>query len=231
MTHPLRPRLALRPDLTECTLEDRVLMAYSPSVPPVIWTTSGFIVLSVPPGLSSALNNSPGSGGSSGGNMPTSFNISGFGPSSLTIGNSTGYPSLNPSGGAGSSNVGGGGGGGGGGSNSSPTPNPSNNGAFGGAFSSGYNTSLDSSNNYGMSTSPVGSIPVHTYADRTEEVAPLPEDSSGALAGANRGRGIMGAPTSGPGGQGSIINLWNNLLGKKPTRTTPQPSGSSLINP
>jgi hypothetical protein len=203
-------------------------MAYDPSVPPVLWTTSGFIVLSVPPGLSSALNNSPGSGGSSGGNMPTSFNISGFGPSSLTIGNSTGYPSLNPSGGAGSSNVGGGGGGGGGGgSNSSPTPNPSNNSAFGGAFSSGYNTSLDSSNKYGMSTSPVGSIPLQTYTYHSEEVPPLPQDSSGALTLPNQSGGIMGAPTSGPG-IGVQGPLWNNLLGK-PARKTPQPSGS--VNP
>lgn len=224
MTHPMRQRFALRPDLNECVLEGRSMLAYSPTVPGMIWTQSGLIVLSNPPGFLSFIG--PGSSGgssgnSSGGNIPTSFNISGFGPTSITIGNSTGYPGLNPSGAASSSLIGGGGGGSG--SDNSPTPNASKAAAFGGAFSSGYNTSLNSSNNYGMSSSPVGAIPVHTFANG-EQVTPVNQDNSGTVAGVGQDGGVQGAPNTfghGNGGQGPITNLWNNLLRKRTARTPP----------
>jgi hypothetical protein len=216
-------RLAFHPDLNECLLEERLLLAYSPSIPGTIFTTGGYIILTTPPGLSSNLStmssNSPGSGGSpggNGGNMPTSFNISGFGPSSFTIGNVTGYPAL--AGGAGSSRGGSGsisigsgandstGGGGGSGTFSNFS-------GYSSSFSSGYNFGLSSANSFGMQTNPLGSVPVHSYGnlssvqdamsqvgnvDQTQAQATT--DANAPLLGPTSASGMSQSPSLGPAG-------------------------------
>lgn len=234
----MNPRHALHPDLAECMLEDRCPLAYSPNIAGFILTTSGYVILSVPPGLSSALNsssNGPGSSGGAGGNVPSSFNISGFGPSSFTIGNVTGFPSLN-AGQATTAGVSGGGGGSGGAGNSSGGGNgggggpgtTSNFSGYGGSISSGYNTALNSANNYGMSGTTVGSVPVHTYDNGT--VAQAPAQGQGQGQAQRRGQDDPNAGSTTPN-----PNLWDSLFKKKPGGASPapmpMPGGPSLFNP
>jgi hypothetical protein len=95
-----------KPDLANAVLEDRTLMAYSPFVPPLMLTTGGYIALMTPPGLSANLNMMGGAGsagaiGGGGGNMGTSFYITGFGTSTLAVGNATGFAGVGLSGGGG----------------------------------------------------------------------------------------------------------------------------------
>ena len=212
-------RHELHPDLNHCVLEDRCLLAYSAGVPPLILTTSGYIVLTTPPGLSSALGSNPsGGGGSGGGNVATSFNISGFGPSSLAIGNATGLPALS----AGANRSASAQRGGGGGSNSegganAPAPTESRFNGYAATISSGYNTSLDISSNYGMSTSSVGAIPVRNYADRAEQPKPIenPTNTPPVTSGPYRSKGgLMTAPNLVPGVDisGPGVNPSKNLL-------------------
>jgi hypothetical protein len=217
-------------------LEDRALLAYSPNIAPMILTTGGFIVLSTPPGLSSALNttgsNSPGSGsggfGGNGGNMPTSFNIAGFGPSSLAIGNVTGFPSLNLNSGSGSggfafANFGGavGSGANASGSNgASPTTGSgtfSNFAAYGSSFSSGYSFGLSVTNNFGMTSTTLGSVPVHTYDNGTAGQPEQPPGQGQDGTEANRNNVLQSPPPLGPAAQGPATGPGNNLLRRLPT--------------
>ncbi len=214
---------AFSPDLRPCTLEDRVLPAYSPAVAPLILTTGGYVVLSNPPGLNSALGSQGSanySGGGSGGNVPTSFNISGFGPSSFAIGNSTGFPSLNSLSGGGSTaggvglqtTVGSGANtpGGGAGTSSGLAAN-------GTTVSSGYNTGLSGSNAYGTSsTSTVGSVPVHTFDTGATGVSGTGNSASTSpSAPTNAANGGNAGSTGGNAGQGATSNYQNSLLGQK----------------
>ena len=234
MTHPMRSRLALRPDLNECVLEGRCLLAYSPTFPTMVWTQGGLVVPSSPPGYLSFGGPGSGPGGSSsvggsGGNLATSFNLLGFGTNSVAIGNSTGFASTALAAAA-RQGLGGGGGGGGGG-DSSPAPAPSRNLGYGAVVGSGGGSSLGAGNNYGygMSTSPVGSVPVHTFANN-EPVAPANQNNASQTAATQPNRGTPGAPTSGP-----VMYLWRNLLNKKTgprfLNPSPTPSSSSLGNP
>lgn len=209
-----------RPDLNACLLEDRTLLAYTPVLAPVLLTTGGYVILSTPPGLSSALNSSNGGGpgGSSGnsGNIPSSFNIAGFGPSSFAIGNSVGFASLSGGRGAtrsggptitvgsGANEVGGGGGGSPGGSR-----------GYGSSFSAGSNFGLSSANSYGMESSPVGSISAYASTPGGgSEIAPANQT------GANSGTGTMGDSPSAtlpatPAASQGPVNDGSNLIGKR----------------
>jgi len=218
---------AFLPDLRPCTLEARVLPAYSPFVAPLILTTGGYVVLSNPPGLNSALGNFGGaasySGGGAGGNIPTSFNISGFGPSSFAIGNSTGFPSLNSTAGGGSTaggvglqtTVGSGANTPGGGGGVSGSGTSSGLAANGTTVSSGYNTGLSGSNAYGTSsTSTVGSVPVHTYDTGVSGNGNTGSNSPSAPT--NAGNGGNAGTNGGNAGQGPTSNYQNSLLGQRP---------------
>jgi hypothetical protein len=94
--------LMFRPDLTNCILEDRVLLAIA-NLGLIVLTTSGLSLITPFPGASSSASGSLGSNGSGGGSaasvsglpQPTSFYITGSsGMSSLKPGNLTGLPSL-----------------------------------------------------------------------------------------------------------------------------------------
>jgi len=160
---------ALRPDLDNCVLEDRALMAGYVWVPlPFMQvTTSNQIAVS---GFS--MGGGPGSSGGSnpGANayylrMGINTNVYGLvGQSSVVVpsGFALTLSSVTPAGAGAAGNVGisvGSGANAGGGGSGAPNLVP----GYSGSFSSGYGTSLNPSNNYGVSASPVGSIPVQTY--------------------------------------------------------------------
>jgi hypothetical protein len=69
----------------------------------------------------------------------------------------------------------------------------------------------------------VGSIPVHTYADRGEETVPQPApeyNAPVAIPGMNQNGGSLGGTP-----------LWNNLIGKPPGRSTLTPGMPGQSNP
>jgi len=91
-----------RPDLTDCILEDRFLLA-TPNLGVIILTQSGFALITPFPGANTSAAGSLGSSGPSGGSaspvsgvlIPTGLYITGSGGiSSLRPGNITGVPSL-----------------------------------------------------------------------------------------------------------------------------------------
>jgi len=91
-----------RPDLTDCILEDRFLLA-TPNLGIIILTQSGFALITPFPGANTSAAGSLGSSGPGGGSaspvsgvaIPTSLYVTGNGGiSSLRPGNITGVPSL-----------------------------------------------------------------------------------------------------------------------------------------
>src|SRR4051794_10373733 len=99
----MNSHLVFRPDLTDCILEDRSLLA-TPNLGILILTQSGYALITPFPGAnSSAAGSLGGSGGSSGSAngvsgvpIPTSLFVTGSGGiSSLRPGNITGISSLN----------------------------------------------------------------------------------------------------------------------------------------
>ena len=97
----MNSRLMFRPDLNECLLEDRPLMAIA-NFGIILLTTSGLSLVTPFPGASSSASGSLGSSSSGGGSsasvsglpIPTSLYITGGGGiSSLKPGNITGNPS------------------------------------------------------------------------------------------------------------------------------------------
>ena len=230
-------RLALHPDLTDCELEDRTLMAYSASLPGLVFTTFGYVIITTPPGLNSNLNSissssSAGSSGSSGGNISSGYGIAGFGPTSYAIGNAVGVIPAGAGGGSGlgspvsiAAQVGSGANGSGSSAGGTTTPGGAAVG-YGGAVSSGYNTGLNSTNNFGMTATPVGAVPVHTYAGGGDSVTPATEGGTGATPnlpaanspgmGTTDSSGMMGGTTgTGTSSMGpSSSSMGNRLLGK-----------------
>ena len=102
----MNSRLMFRPDLADCVLEDRPLLAIA-NLGLIVITTSGLALITPFPGASSSASGSLGSGGGSSGAAaavsglptPTSMYITGTGGlSSLKPGNITGLPSLNAAG-------------------------------------------------------------------------------------------------------------------------------------
>jgi hypothetical protein len=176
----MNPRHALRPDLTQCLLEDRALLALPIGLmPSQLLATASNNSLIVPgfgsPGSGSGGGTAPGPSffylliGSTGGSGLVGSRLGGgvsvFGMSS-TIGSAI---NVGITVGSGASAGGGGGGGVGGLSNFS---------GFGGSISSGYNFALNSSNNFGMSGTAVGSIVAHNYDRGPVSRAPMDQDSS-----------------------------------------------------
>lgn len=208
-------RLALRPDLNECVLEERRLLAApglsaSPFIPSSAFSPS-FIVpgFSVGSGSIGGQATYPGPsyfyillGSSAGGTVGNSV-VSG-GRSVYGLGTVLGLPSVaGPTIGSGANSSGGRGGGG----------TFSNFSGYGGSFSSGYNFGLSSANNFGMSATPLGSIPVHTFGQGTVGGArndPPPQQ-------------VM--PVAVPGGNAPGAVGGDNLLGKNLGSSAPLING------
>lgn len=204
-------RLAFRPDLDECALEERALLALPGLGFPQFIPSSGSSPAFVVSGFSTP-GGSPGSGGS---NPP--------GPQFyyLFVGVASG------------STMGGAGTGGGtsiyNGGNTNPAPTltvgPASNGAqsggggsgYGASISSGYNTALNSANSYGMTTTPVGSITAHTYGNTLPDATTTAADDT---ADSNRmnmdqANNAANAPTSSGAVKGVNPSPDINLLKKK----------------
>lgn len=158
---------ALRPNLDDCVLEDRALMAG------YVWMPLPFMPITTSNQISVSGFSMGGGPGSSGGSMPGAsayylrmgINTNVYGlvgqnsivvPSGFALSLSSVVPPGAGAAGNGSISVGSGANAGGSGVSGLVQ-------GYGGAFSSGYSTSLNNTNNYGISTSPVGSIPVQTY--------------------------------------------------------------------
>ncbi len=238
----MRDRLALRPDLNECTLEDRCLL-YAPGLSnaflPINSTTNQISV----PGTNS-------SGGSGGGNNvkpgPTFYYVTvgvsfGSGFAGVSPGSTVSIYSVRS---LASTSGGGGGGSSGGGASSSPTSSTRfgtdpNLGGYSSSFSSGYNFSLGPSNNYGMTSNIVGSVPVHTYGGGGDiQEAPEHQDSTAGSTSTRNQSPINGGTPSLPGilapGVGTLgpgSNLWKSLLGKPPGLPTTMPTGPDRNKP
>jgi len=173
----MNSRLALRPDLMECELEDRALLAVPIGLMPSQFIPNGsnnsFVVAgTVAPG-SSAAASAPGPSyfylllGSNGGtglvgsriggsvsvyglNSPTNAPIS----VALVVGSGA-----NAGGSSGSGTLG-------------------NFSGYGGNISSGYNFALNITNNYGMSATAIGSVPLHSYDNGPVARSPVNQDTS-----------------------------------------------------
>ena len=88
---------AFRPKLADAVLEDRTLLTYDPSLPPLVLTTNGYGVFTVPLVLNAYLGTLSGAAvGASGGNMSTAYFIYGFGANVISIGNPIGYSFKGP---------------------------------------------------------------------------------------------------------------------------------------
>jgi|GEM_PF-3142595 len=182
----MRSRRDQHPDLNECALEDRILLA-APSQTP-----SQFLAMNsgqlVAPGGSGAGGSSGGSSGNSVYPGPLFYNYNpvnnlnafavlgavtggavtnGSGSSVFSIGLSNSVngtaSQLSSSAARTMSSGGGGGGDSGGGGNGTGGRAANPNSGFGGSFSSGFSFALNSANNFGMGTAALGSVPVHTF--------------------------------------------------------------------
>lgn len=179
---PMTAKHALHPDLSHCVLEDRTLLAG------YVWMPMPFIPINTATNSMVMTGFSAGSGGASTGSTVNpganayylmygiNTNLYGLvGQSSVVVpgGYALSLSVLTPSGAAPSANltatVGSG-------PNSAGNPGGSGGSAlvtgYSGSFSSGYSTSLNNTNNYGATLSPVGSIPVNTYGGDRSAPAP-----------------------------------------------------------
>ena len=196
----MNPRHALRPDLEACELEDRVLL-FAPGL-----FSSGFLPSTTSSAslIVSGFQNPGGSGGSTifpgpsffyllvGGNGSSGGLSNGTGSAGVSVYGATtnnGFVTVSVSGaGAGSST-----------GSSAPTGGVAGTVGYSSSVSSGYSTALTSTNNYGVSTSPVGSIPVHSFDTGSGTPVTSTDPNS---------------PSSMPGNStpDSNTELWNTLL-------------------
>ncbi|MBV8314497.1 MAG: hypothetical protein JOZ53_06130 [Planctomycetaceae bacterium] len=232
-------RPVLRPDLNACALEDRCL-------PAPLSLVNSFLSFNLVTNQMVVPGTSPSSGGGGGNSSypgPSFYFVTvGLSVNNGSSGGSTGsLLSVFQFNGTLLGTLGGGGGGGGGGSPASPngtsgSGGTSNVGGYSSSFSSGYNTSLGATNNYGMGTSTLGTIPVHTYGGGGDvQDAPGfqggtgPSAPSNSSSNPNPSQGIGGLPSATPGvntiGPAATLNLWKNLLGKSPAIPTMMPTG------
>ncbi len=218
-------RLSLRPDLDECVLEDRLLLyagpgLYASQFIPTAGSTPSFVVS----GFQQS-NSSPGSTGSTspgpqfffisvGLNSLANGGVRAGGTSAVfqppqalptlqgaTIGSIPGATGSSSSSGGVSSAAGGGGGG------SSTTV------GYGGAISSGYNTSLNSSNNFGMGTTAVGSIAAHVSG--TSDQLTETQAASASTTSPSTGQENAGDPNAPPSNPApGLFSPQDRLLGK-----------------
>jgi len=233
-------RLAFRPNLVDCILEERVAPAIA-NLGLIILTTSGFSLIIPFPGANTSAAGSLGSSGPSGGTasavsgvtIPTSLYITGSnGISSLRPGNITGVPSL-AAGAAGS-------GGlsisiqvGSGADSADSSGGPTNSISAGGATNNtvGLSTVADPTQRPAMTTigttSPGSSSPVlppgQSYRDSAPVAAasPLnvvPQSTTAGPGGGGMGGSMynpnpqLGAPTLGPSNRGGMNNPFPGSL-------------------
>jgi len=204
-------KLAVRPDLNECLLEDRTLLYAGPGlyasqfIPSAGLTpsfvVSGFQVGSGSPGSGGATSPGPqffylqiGISSASNGGVRLGGSFSIFNPPQAlptlqgpTIGSVPG------SGGAGGI---------------------SNTSGYGGAISSGYNTALNSANNFGMGTTAVGSVTAHVSGttDQLTEAQASNANSTSPSTAANQDTNAT--PTTPQNGGQSLLTPLDRLLGK-----------------
>lgn len=206
-----------RPDLSECLLEARFLPAFAPGLGPPQFlpeTTTNSIIVSGFGGLGSG----PGSGGvypgprfyyillgaNAGGGFPGAT-VSVFG---MGNGNGASTPA------AASSSAGAGSGGGGRGGASTTA-------GYGSSFSSGYNFGVGAQNGFGMTSTTLGSVPVHTYDNGTVEESrnTRPSDRETSDQGMDGENSLaIGADTRGAG-TNPADPFGSRLLKRKKTRT------------
>lgn len=204
-------RHALQPDLTQCVLEDRALMA-------IIGLTSPQFI---PNGSNNSFNvpgtSAPGTGsqslypgptyyylliGSNGNNAIAGSRIGGaVSVYGLTTSSSTVGVPLTVGSGANDAHATGAG-------------TFRNFGGFGGNISSGYNFALNITNNYGMSGTAIGSVAPHTYDHGPVERSQSPADNADKPPAPNEAQSVPAVPlidtTKSPLVPG--INRGNNLL-------------------
>jgi len=209
-------KLALRPDLEECQLEDRTLLYAGPGLyASQFLPSSGFSPSFVVSGFSQG--GGPGSGGSTSPG-PQFFYLS-LGLSSLSNGGvrlggsfsiynpPQALPTLQ---GPTIGSVPGSGGAGG----------ISNTSGYGGAISSGYNTSLSSSNNFGMGGTAVGSVVAHV-SGTTDQLMESQDGNASSSSASNSNSTAAGQDAANPApstpsqsaGQ-SLLSPLDRLLGK-----------------
>jgi hypothetical protein len=218
-------RHEFRPDLNECTLEDRFLPALPPGLAP-----SPFLA------VNSASNQmvSPGSVVSTGAAVtgsslnagPTFFyirlgvSLSGFGLAGSSIGGTVSIFGLNTNLTASGTGGGGGGGKGAGGGSSTGTGGFRSFGGYGASFSSGYSFALSGLNNYGMSSTAgvpptLGSVPVHTFSGGGDAVGTLSNMGSVPVRTYGGGGEVVDDSLSNPDGS-SNARLGNQNAGSAP---------------
>jgi len=215
----MTPRHEIRPDLTECALEDRFLPAVPGLLPPQFLapsgTNTGFIVAGLGQGDSFGnsgafsfpgpdfLHLSVGIGPGGAGGPALAMSSGFFGGFSIfgTFNAGTGLGAVSaalPGSGATGAN----------GPLTPPATTPLVY-AYGGSFSSGYNFGLGSTNGYGMSATPVGAIIPHLYeSDTFLETAPgqatggetTPGGATGGGTTLDQGPGTPGTRTTPSGG-------------------------------
>jgi hypothetical protein len=236
--HAMRRDNQFHPDLTDCVLEDRCLLALPPGLAPspfmpVNSTTNQMIPLG---------SSVTGGGGGPVSPGPTFFyirlgvNLGGFGVAGSSLGGTVSIFGLNTR----PTALGGGGGGGGGGGSVGPAR--SGGGilrGFGSSFSSGFSFALSSLNNFGMNSVTgasltLGTVPVHSYGgggDLMDDAPANPNDPRNPAPG-NQDPYAGPAPLPGPvdGGQGPNVNLSNRLLGKTRNAAAPPMSGPTPAN-
>lgn len=256
MIQPTKSRLALRPDLDQCLLEDRALLAGASSP---FYTLSGNSLV-VPtygtaPGLGMGSNSGSGSSSGSSSGPSTSGPSMSAGPQfyyyipgsnfmspgvmGLNIGGGTlsGFGNVRSGSASALRSSGGSGGGGGGGGDSNGTGGAgglANLSGYGANISSGFSFALSSQNNYGINAFTLGSVPVHTYGGGGDmQDAPKVQDPAASEGGQDSG---MGMPNLVPGfNVRDILNppstLGNKLLGKSLGGMNLLPNGPAQMGP
>lgn len=212
-------KLALRPNLAECLLEDRVLLyfagLYASQFIPSAGLTPSFVVS----GFQQS-NSSPGSTGSTSPGPQYFFiqvGLSSLSNGGVRAGGTSAVfqpPQVIPTvAGATIGSIPG---------SSSSSPGNATGGfsattGYGGAISSGYNTALTSTNNFGMGTSALGSVAAHVSGatDALTEAQAGNASTSPGTTGTNQDTNAN--PTPAPpmnSGQGPFSTSQDRLLGK-----------------
>jgi hypothetical protein len=201
-------RLAFRPDLDECALEERALLALPglgfPQFIPSSASSPAFVVsgFSTPGG-------SPGSGGSNPPGPQFYYLFVGVASSSTMGGAGTGGGTSIYNGGntitAPSFTVG-----------SASNSAQSGGAGFGASISSGYNTALSSANSFGMTTTPLGSITAHTYGNTLPDATTTPTDDTADSNPMYHANNAANSPAPSGAVKGVNPSADINLLKKKP---------------
>jgi hypothetical protein len=211
----MRRRLEFHPDLTECTLEERFLLALPPGLGPTPFMQINPQTNQIVP---SGTSQSGGTGGLSTPGpsyyyLRLGANV-GFGVAGSSIGGTVSIFGLNNR----PTATGGGGGGGGGDQGGGGNGTGGGNSGFGASFSSGFSFALNSANNFGTNTPTLGSVPVHTYGGGGDPVpdSPVDPNAPGNAPEGNPNPNDGLSPYPGPDNSGQVpsVDLTNRSLGK-----------------